>query len=114
MGDATHSRPTANKPKQGDMKMKIETDKYEEMTVRELKYLCSMAGHKRTGTKAQLLERLEYHSATDHEMRAEAPKYNNEQIAMIENAMNLAIKEVKELRKKLVALEAQLHSEVVE
>ena len=34
----------------------------ENMTKKELKYLCEMAGHKRSGTKAQLLERLEYHS----------------------------------------------------
>ena len=35
---------------------------YKNMTKKELKYLCEMAGHKRSGTKAQLLERLEYHS----------------------------------------------------
>jgi len=35
---------------------------YEDMTKKELKYLCAMTGHKRSGTKAQLLARLEYHS----------------------------------------------------
>ena len=58
MGEATHRKPTANKPKQGDMKMKTET---------------------------------------------ETPKYNNAQIAMIENALDLAITELKELRKQMVA-----------
>ena len=62
MGEATHRKTTANKPKQGDMKMKIEHTNYEDMTKKELKYLCAMAGHKRSGTKAQLLHRLEYHS----------------------------------------------------
>tara|TARA_R110001592_G_scaffold7835_2_gene43422 strand:+ start:715 stop:1173 length:459 start_codon:yes stop_codon:yes gene_type:complete len=106
MGDATHRKPTANKPKQGDMKMKIEHTNYEDMTKKELKYLCEMAGHKRSGTKAQLLHRLEYHAVGD--MKTETPKYNNESIAMIENALDLAITELKELRKKMVATEQRI------
>tara|TARA_R110001632_G_scaffold15751_4_gene51728 strand:+ start:1706 stop:1993 length:288 start_codon:yes stop_codon:yes gene_type:complete len=64
MGDATHRKPTANKPKKGDMKMKTET---------------------------------------------ETPKYNNESIAMIENALDLAITEVKKLRKQMVATQERIH-----
>ena len=38
---------------------------YEAMSKKQLRYLCEMAGHKRTGTKAQLLERLQYHSEVE-------------------------------------------------
>lgn len=59
MGDAAHRKSTANK--QGDNKMQ-EKINYEAMSKKQLRHLCEMAGHKRTGTKAQLLERLQYHS----------------------------------------------------
>lgn len=62
MGDAAHREPTATK--QGDTKMQ-EKMNYEAMSKKQLRYLCEMAGHKRTGTKAQLLERLQYHSEVE-------------------------------------------------
>ena len=38
----------------------------------------------------------------------ETPKYNNESIEMIENALDLAITEVKKLREKMVATEQRI------
>ncbi len=59
MGDATHRKSTANKQGDNEMQEKIN---HEAMSKKQLRHLCEMAGHKRTGTKAQLLKRLQYHS----------------------------------------------------